>query len=64
MTYFSIKPSLIAVLLLELVSLSDEGPYLETLEFFIINSAVYQPFNFQSFERLPRHQKVAGSISV
>ena len=37
--------SLIAVSLLEIVSLSDEGQYPKTLEFFIINLAIHQLFN-------------------
>ena len=46
MTCFRIKPSLVATPISEHVSFSDEGPLLETLEFFEINHGSYQPFNF------------------
>ena len=46
MPSFRIKPSLVATPISEHVSFSDEGPLLETLEFFEISHASYQPFNY------------------
>ena len=48
MTAFRVKPSLVATLISEHVSFSDEGPLLETLEFFEISHCSYQPLNFLS----------------
>ena len=45
MTPFRIKLSLIATPVSERVSFSDEGPLLETLEFFEISHGGYQPSN-------------------
>ena len=46
MTPLRIKPSLAATPISEHVSFSDEGPLLETLEFFEISHGSYQSFNF------------------
>ena len=46
MTAFRIKSSLVAIPVSEHVSLSDEDPLLETLEFFSISYGSYQPLNF------------------
>ena len=40
------KPSPVATPISEHVSFSDEGPLLETLEFFEISHGSYQPLNF------------------
>ena len=46
MTPFHIKPSLFVIPFSEHVLLSDEGPLLETLEFFTIRCGSYQSLNF------------------
>ena len=43
---FHIKPSLVATTVSEHVSLPDEGPLLETLEFLSISHDSYQLLNF------------------
>ena len=45
-TPFRIKPGLVATRTSEHVSFSDEGPLLETLEFFPISYSSYQPSNY------------------
>ena len=50
MTPFRIKPSLVATLISEQVSFSDEGPLLETSEFFEISHGSYQLLNFLLLE--------------
>ena len=46
MTPFRIKPSLVVTPISEHVSFSDEGPLLETFEFFAVSHYSYQPLNF------------------
>ena len=46
MTPFRTNPGLVAILILEHVSFSDEEPLLETLEFYETSHGSYQPFNF------------------
>ena len=43
MTRFGVKPSLVAVPVSKHVSLSEEGPLPEKLEFFMISYGSYQP---------------------
>ena len=43
---FRVKPSLVATLILQHVFFSNEGPLLETLEFFEICHGSYQSSNF------------------
>ena len=50
MTPFRIKPSLVATLISEQVSFSDEGSLLETSEFFEISHGSYQLLNFLLLE--------------
>ena len=64
MTCFSAKPSLVAIPLLELASLTDKGPLVKTFEFFIVNSAVYQPFNFLCCFILLAQHPIFISLSV
>ena len=46
MTPFGIKLGLIAILISKHVSFSEEGPFLETLEFFELSHSSCQPFDF------------------
>ena len=48
MTQFRKIPSLVAIPVSQQFAFSDEGPLLETLEFFAISHNSYQPSNFLS----------------
>ena len=64
MTPFRIKPSLVAPPISEHVSFSDEGPLLETLEFFEISHGSHQPLNFLPYLSLSTWYSILTSMVV
>ena len=52
MTPFCIKTNLVAIPVSEHISLSDECPLLETLEFLLIGHGSFQQLNFLHYKKI------------
>ena len=63
MTLFRIKLGLVAIPISEHVSFSDEGPWLETLEFFESNHGSNQPLNFLPYLTLSTQYSIFMSLT-
>ena len=62
MSPFRIKPSLVPTPISEHVSFSDEGPLLETLEFFETSLGSYQPLSFFPYLSLSAQYSIVISL--